>query len=106
MLDPSTRSSLANVQRWFLTVAHQPAVARAVGAVPLAATAPLYDAKKFQDLASKKVIHPHRIIPVLHHQSPVYTYILYKLGHMLWWNIIYFITSTNVRGISFVAHRW
>lgn len=53
VLDPSVRSSLGNVTRWFLTLAHQPQVKAVVGDVTLAAAPPVYDANKFNEL--KKV---------------------------------------------------
>ncbi|NP_001036852.1 elongation factor 1-gamma [Bombyx mandarina] len=51
VLDPSVRSSLINVQRWFLTVAHQPQVSAVVGSLTLCAAPPTYDPKKYQELA-------------------------------------------------------
>ncbi|XP_032518337.1 elongation factor 1-gamma isoform X2 [Danaus plexippus] len=53
VLDPSVRSSLVNVCRWFLTMSHQPQVSAVVGSVSLAAAPPVYDAKKYQELSKK-----------------------------------------------------
>ncbi|XP_041981300.1 elongation factor 1-gamma [Aricia agestis] len=50
VLEPSLRSSLVNVQRWFLTLANQPQVLAVVGPIKLCAAAPVYDAKKYQEL--------------------------------------------------------
>ncbi|XP_026332370.1 elongation factor 1-gamma [Hyposmocoma kahamanoa] len=54
VLEPSTRASLANVQRWFLTLSQQPPVAKVLGPVTLCAAAPVYDPKKFQELSQNK----------------------------------------------------
>ncbi|CAG9101260.1 unnamed protein product [Plutella xylostella] len=54
VLEPSIRSSLVNVTRWFLTIANQPQVSAVVGAVTLCSATPVYDAKKYQELAAKK----------------------------------------------------
>ncbi|XP_061717954.1 elongation factor 1-gamma [Cydia pomonella] len=53
VLDPATRASLVNVQRWFQTVAHQPQVSAVVGAIALCAAPPVYDAKKYQELSQQ-----------------------------------------------------
>lgn len=58
VLEPSIRSSLVNATRWFQTLAHQPRVAGVVGSVTLAAAAPVYDPKKFQELAPNKKVLP------------------------------------------------
>ncbi|KAL4705782.1 hypothetical protein ACJJTC_016376 [Scirpophaga incertulas] len=54
VLDPSVRSSLVNVTRWWMTIAHQPHVKKVVSAPSLCAAPPVYDPKKFQELAPKK----------------------------------------------------
>lgn len=55
VLDPSVRSKLVNVQRWFLTVGHQPQVSRVVGEPALCVAPPVFDPKKYQELTHKKV---------------------------------------------------
>ncbi|KAJ0175908.1 hypothetical protein K1T71_008082 [Dendrolimus kikuchii] len=54
VLDPGVRAALVNVQRWFVTMAHQPQVARVAGEVALCAAPPTYDPKKYQELTNKK----------------------------------------------------
>ncbi|KAI5638215.1 elongation factor 1 gamma, conserved domain-containing protein [Phthorimaea operculella] len=54
VLDPSIRSGLANVSRWFLTMAHQPQVSAVVGSLTLCAAPPTYDPKKFNELQGGK----------------------------------------------------
>ncbi|CAH2090650.1 unnamed protein product [Euphydryas editha] len=54
VLDASIRSSLVNVQRWFLTLANQPQVASVVGNIVLCEAPPTYDPKKYQDLNQSK----------------------------------------------------
>ncbi|CAH0727286.1 unnamed protein product, partial [Brenthis ino] len=54
VLDGQLRASFVNVQRWFLTLAHQPQVARVVGALTLCDAPPVYDPKKYQELSQNK----------------------------------------------------
>lgn len=54
VLDPQVRSEIVNVQRWFLTLAHQPQVAAVVGELSLCAAPPQYDPKKYQELSQSK----------------------------------------------------
>ncbi|XP_045499771.1 elongation factor 1-gamma [Colias croceus] len=54
VLEPSLRSSLVNVQRWFVTLANQPQVLRVTGALTLCSAAPVYDPKKYQELTKDK----------------------------------------------------
>ncbi|XP_053608222.1 elongation factor 1-gamma [Plodia interpunctella] len=53
VLEPGARAALRSVTRWFATLAAQPPVRRALGALELAAQPPVYDPKKFQDLQKK-----------------------------------------------------
>ncbi|XP_046968027.1 elongation factor 1-gamma [Vanessa cardui] len=46
VLDSSLRSSLVNVQRWFLTLANQPQVSSVTGAITLCEAPPTYNPKK------------------------------------------------------------
>lgn len=62
VLEPSVRASLVNVQRWFLTLAHQPHVQKVLPSVSLCAQAPVYDPKKYAELAGKKVRTIHVIV--------------------------------------------
>ncbi|XP_026731187.1 elongation factor 1-gamma [Trichoplusia ni] len=54
VLEPGVRASLRNVSRWWGTLAAQARVRAVLGALPLCAAPPVYDAKKFQDLSHKK----------------------------------------------------
>ncbi|CAG5023739.1 unnamed protein product [Parnassius apollo] len=54
VLEPSMRSDLVNVSRWFSTLAHQPKVAAVVGELTLCSAAPVYDPKKYQEIARAK----------------------------------------------------
>ncbi|CAK1582433.1 unnamed protein product [Parnassius mnemosyne] len=54
VLEPSMRSDLVNVSRWFSTLAHQPKVAAVVGELTLCSAAPVYDPKKYQELTHAK----------------------------------------------------
>ncbi|XP_072929373.1 elongation factor 1-gamma [Epargyreus clarus] len=54
VLDPSIREELQNVQRWFLTLAHQPQVSAVLGPVTLADKPPVFDPKKYQELTHSK----------------------------------------------------
>ncbi|CAH2041244.1 unnamed protein product, partial [Iphiclides podalirius] len=54
VLEPSLRSSLVNVTRWFNTLSQQPQVAPVVGPLTLCSAAPVYDPKKYQELQGKK----------------------------------------------------
>ncbi|XP_045774078.1 elongation factor 1-gamma [Maniola jurtina] len=54
VLEPEVRSTLVNVQRWFLTLANQPQVSAVVGAVTLCQAPPVFDPKKYQELTQHK----------------------------------------------------
>ncbi|XP_045451813.1 elongation factor 1-gamma isoform X2 [Melitaea cinxia] len=54
VLDASIRSSLVNVQRWFLTIANQPQVSKVVGSIVLCEAPPTYDPKKYAELNQSK----------------------------------------------------
>lgn len=69
VLEPSVRASLVNVQRWFLTLAHQPQVVAVVGALTLCAAPPVYDPKKYQELTQKKVGLVLLTTPIIHPAS-------------------------------------
>lgn len=53
VLEPALRAQLGAVQRWFSTLAHAPAAAAVLGALPLCAAPPVYDASKYQQHAKK-----------------------------------------------------
>ena len=54
VLDPSLRKELPNVQRWFVTVAHQERVRAVVGPPALCNAPPQYDPKKYNELTQNK----------------------------------------------------
>ncbi|XP_049874891.1 elongation factor 1-gamma [Pectinophora gossypiella] len=54
VLEPGARAGLGNVCRWWATLAAQAPVAAVAGHVPLCAAPPVYDPKKYQDLAHGK----------------------------------------------------
>jgi len=53
VLEPSTRASLTNVNRWFQTVVNQPEVKAVVGDVQLCDHASQFDSNKFKELSAK-----------------------------------------------------
>ncbi|RVE46800.1 hypothetical protein evm_008584 [Chilo suppressalis] len=54
VLEPSIRSGLVNVTRWFLTLANQPQVRAVTPPLTLCAAAPVLDPKKFQEISKKE----------------------------------------------------
>ncbi|CAH0400289.1 unnamed protein product [Chilo suppressalis] len=54
VVEPSIRSGLVNVTRWFLTLANQPQVRAVTPPLTLCAAAPVLDPKKFQEISKKE----------------------------------------------------
>lgn len=60
VLEPSTRASLTNVNRWFQTVINQPHVKEVVGDVHLCELASQFDSNKFKEYSQKTGKHQHK----------------------------------------------
>jgi len=60
VLEPSTRASLTNVNRWFQTVVNQPHVKEVVGDFHLCESASQFDCNKFKEYSQKTGAHQHK----------------------------------------------